>query len=424
MRAFLLGFWTGFRRSLLLLVIVILLGSSSLLIVDQADRTRLLTRRVEFDFLGWTLGAWIEKAATSNLSAAEYLDSTYDQQLVLDYLAELDELQGARDDLELAYGDPGLEDRDRRLKELSTRVAALNSEAGAMRPMAEAILEGEAEQILRDYGFGFEGAIIPPLSFTFAPLPSALIVSPRNVIRQDLNINLRLDLDLVAKIKLEQAVETATGSSALVVPVGGLGTYPTMVQESTALVWVTEVIGHEWVHNYLALRPLGLRYGASPDLRTMNETTAALMGVAIGHEILRQFYPDLLPSAPAPSAPSGETPAEPVFDFRAEMRQTRVTVDQLLEQGEIDQAEAYMEARRTFFWDHGYHIRRLNQAYFAFHGAYADEPGGAAGDDPVGEAVRKLWERADSPYAFLQQMARMRQIEDLWEAAGRLTTTR
>ena len=424
MRGFLLSFWTGFRRSLLLLITLVLLGGSSLLVVDQADHIRLLTRRVEFDFLGWTLAAWIEKAASANLSAAEYLDPARDQRLVLDYLTILGQLQVAQGELEVAFGEPRLEDRTQRLQALAARVGTLNSEANAIRPLAEEVLESQAEQILRGLGFGFGGAIIPPLSFTFAPLPSALIVSPRNMIRQDLNINLRLDLDLEAKIKLEQVVETSTASSALVVPVGGLGTYPTMVQESTALVWITEVIGHEWVHNYLSLHPLGVRYGASPELRTMNETTASLMGVTIGHEILRQFYPELLPPKATTSAPPGDSAVEPVFDFRAEMRQTRVTADQLLDEGEIEQAEAYMETRRVFFWDRGYRIRRLNQAYFAFHGAYADEPGGAAGDDPVGEAVRKLWDRAESPYIFLHQMARMRQVQDLWEASGQVATTR
>ena len=39
-------------------------------------------------------------------------------------------------------------------------------------------------------------------------------------------------------------------------------------------------------------------------------------------------------------------------------------------------------------------MRKLNQAYFAFYGAYADQPGGAAGEDPVGPAVRALRERS------------------------------
>jgi len=31
-----------------------------------------------------------------------------------------------------------------------------------------------------------------------------------------------------------------------------------------------------------------------------------------------------------------------------------------------------METRRQFFSDNGYFIRKLNQAYFAFHGNYGD----------------------------------------------------
>jgi len=54
------------------------------------------------------------------------------------------------------------------------------------------------------------------------------------------------------------------------------------------------------------------------------------------------------------------------------MRETRIRVDKLLAQGRIEEAEAYMEERRQEFVAHGYYIRKLNQAYFAFHGAYAD----------------------------------------------------
>jgi hypothetical protein len=75
-----------------------------------------------------------------------------------------------------------------------------------------------------------------------------------------------------------------------------------------------------------------------------------------------------------------------------------------------------MEARRQIFWEQGYRIRRLNQAYFAFYGAYADVPGGAAGEDPVGAAVRELWARIGSPVQFLRTMAWMNEFQDLLDA--------
>jgi hypothetical protein len=84
------------------------------------------------------------------------------------------------------------------------------------------------------------------------------------------------------------------------------------------------------------------------------------------------------------------------------MRLTRMEVDRLLALGDIEGAEAYMEARRQFFWDNGHPIRKLNQAYFAFYGAYSADPeGGAAGEDPVGLAVQALRAQYDELADFL-----------------------
>jgi len=146
----------------------------------------------------------------------------------------------------------------------------------------------------------------------------------------------------------------------------------------------------------------------------MNETTASIAGKEIGRKVLEMFYPELVPQ-PEPGTEPLEPTEPPAFDFRAEMHETRVTVDELLADGEIDEAESYMERRRSFFWEHGYQIRKLNQAYFAFYGAYADEPGGAAGaaEDPVGEAVRALRAQSPSLAAFLKRISWVTSFEQL-----------
>jgi hypothetical protein len=73
-----------------------------------------------------------------------------------------------------------------------------------------------------------------------------------------------------------------------------------------------------------------------------------------------------------------------------------------------------MEARRRFLWEHGYQIRKLNQAYFAFYGAYADSPGGgAAGQDPVGPAVQELRRRSSSLADFISRIAWVTSFERL-----------
>ena len=105
----------------------------------------------------------------------------------------------------------------------------------------------------------------------------------------------------------------------------------------------------------------------------------------------------------------------PEFDFNAEMRLTRVHVDQLLASGQITQAESYMDARRIVFVQHGYEIRKLNQAYFAFYGAYNAQPGGSpeAGNDPVGPAVQALRKHSASLGDFVRAIATVHSLADV-----------
>jgi hypothetical protein len=198
-----------------------------------------------------------------------------------------------------------------------------------------------------------------------------------------------------------------------------------MIMNTSDLNWLVEVIAHEWTHNFLTLRPLGMIYDTSPALRSINETTADLAGRELGLAVIRRYYPEFLPeeeAAPAPESPEPPAPEAPRFSFRKEMHQTRITVDALLAKGKVDAAEAYMEARRRFFWDHGYLIRKLNQAYFAFYGAYNDvsaggSASGAAGADPIGPAVVALREKSASLGQFLNRISWMTSFEQLQRAA-------
>jgi len=143
--------------------------------------------------------------------------------------------------------------------------------------------------------------------------------------------------------------------------------------------------------------------------------------------VIKRFYPELLTdskptlsliSAPLDHPNPGDLPRPP-FDFRAQMHETRVTTDALLAAGKIDEAEAYMETRRNVFVKNGYLIRKINQAYFAFYGAYADSPGGAAGEDPVGPAVRALREQSHSLADFVNTISWMTSFEQLQKAVSR-----
>jgi hypothetical protein len=81
------------------------------------------------------------------------------------------------------------------------------------------------------------------------------------------------------------------------------------------------------------------------------------------------------------------------------MRELRRRVEALLAGGRIEQAEALMNEKRNDFEAQGFYIRRLNQAYFAFQGSYADTPGSI---DPIGPKLQTLLERGGSPGEFVR----------------------
>ena len=302
--------------------------------------------------------------------------------------------------------------------EVRQELGELQSERLQIAPIAEAILQEQVSDMASQAGLALGGQAVPPVMFHSSSLPWALIISPRDKIEQEADISLVPELTVDQHVALEEKVDQALDVSSLVVGIGGIGVYPTMVDQTFDLNWLSEVIAHEWVHNFLSLRPLGINYMESPELRTMNETTAAIAGKEIGRAVIDKYYPEFLPKDEAQAQPEETQASEPpAFDYYAEMRQTRETVDRLLAEGKIDEAEAYMEQRRLEFWEHGYHLRKLNQAYFAFYGAYADHPsGGAAGEDPVGAAVRALRARSPSLAAFLNRISLMTSFDQLQRA--------
>lgn len=402
------------RNLLWIAIILLCLSASSVPFRDPVDNVRRFTRQLEFEFVGWTLDALWSKIEQFSISATARMSEESRKEFVVEYFDLLRESQQLKHQVESMVGDPDEAAQKGVLSDLQEQLNLTQRTLMERQPLVESILQQQATFILAELGFGLGGRIFPPLAFEFTPLPLTLIVSPREVIQQDANIPLDANMELSDKISLEEQVDRNLNVSSLVVNIGGIGTYPTMVLESSSIAWVIDTVIHEWAHNYLTLRPLGLNYLKNSDLRTMNETTASIIGREVARQVLLRYYPGFVPE---PVEPSSEQPPEDpeAFNFRAEMHETRITADRLLAEGQIEQAEQYMQAQRQYIWDNGYRIRKLNQAYFAFHGAYADVPGGAAGDDPVGDAVRALWDRIESPAEFLWTMSWMSNFSDLQE---------
>lgn len=400
----------------------LLLGGSVVLLSDPVERVRAYTRQIEFNYVSWTLEALWSKWQQLSVGSGEYVPVEDQSQVVLDYLELVRQIGTAQNDVARLYADPDVADPEAASADLRRQIEDLQAQRDQLGPLAESVFQAQLTAVLGEMGISLGGQPVPPVMYHITPPPNALIVSPREAIRQDANISVNPDMTLDEITALEDQVAENLDVSTLVVGIGGIGLYPTMVMQTTDLNWLAEVVAHEWVHNFLTLRPLGVSYLSSPELRTMNETVASIAGKEIGRQLVATYYPELLPPPPAPETPTPEpapqeTPAEPpAFDFRAEMHTTRLAVDRLLAEEKVPEAEAYMEARRRFFWDHGYRLRKLNQAYFAFYGAYADQPGGAAGEDPVGTAVRALRDQSASLVQFLNRISWMWRFDQLQRA--------
>lgn len=412
-------------QSFLALILSAVLLSQSVLALPNTttERARTYTRMIEFDFIDWTIDALMVKIQQEALHAPRYMTVDEQRAIVFEYMRLVNLVNVTTFEVQRIYADPEVADSAAAAAKLNQQLDEYREMEMHAKLLAESVLQYQVSEILATLSLGLGGQPVPPVLYHVTRLPDALIISPRGEIRQDANISLNPEMSPEEIVALEQNVETNLDVSALVVPVGGIGTYPTMVMSTTNLNWMVETIAHEWVHNFLTLRPLGLNYATTPELRTINETTANLAGVEIGEAVIRAYYPELAPVPleeqpvqPEPEQPQSE-PEIPVFEFRREMRETRLQVDAYLAEGNIEQAEQYMQERQVFFLENGYFIRRLNQAYFAFYGAYNDTPGGgAAGEDPVGPAVQALRQQSGSLAEFLNRISWITSFEGLLEA--------
>ncbi|HEX2981596.1 MAG TPA: hypothetical protein VHO48_15125 [Anaerolineaceae bacterium] len=415
--------WTKIvlRTVLLFIFAASILAMSAPLLSDPIEKVRAYTRDIEFDYASWMANALWVKWSNAVFGAERYLQPTIEHDLVVEYMGLVQEQNNTLAQVTRIYADPDVADPKTSSAILRQELARINTRLDQVGSLAESILQEQVTSVISADGLALGGQPVPPVWYHTTDLPLALIVSPRSVIRQDANISLLPEMNIEQIVALEEEVSKGLDVSALVTPVGGIGVYPTMITTTSNLDWLSEVIAHEWIHNYLTLRPLGMSFDKNEQLRTMNETTANLAGKEIGRQVLERYYPELLPApvieASAQTNSTEETTeAAPEFNFNQEMHGIRVKVDALLAAGKIEEAEKLMDNSRRVFLEHGYVIRELNQAYFAFHGAYADSPAGAAGEDPVGPAVRQLRDQSTSLADFLQRIGRMTTFEELQQA--------
>jgi len=259
-----------------------------------------------------------------------------------------------------------------------------------LRPQVEVALErliGQAYQAGGLSGFVplLPDRLFPPVLVALTPPPNVLVIAPRTELRV-IGSSVMQAMDVPTQERLEASADS-TNVSSLVAPIGGLATYPSMVLDE-APDRVLAAAAHEWLHQYLIFYPLGRGYWNTQETREINETTAEMIGQEVGGQLATSL--GLAPTTTPPAPRS----AQPHFDFRAFMRETRVQTEQFLKDGQVVAAEGYMQARRDELQQHGIQIRKLNQAYFALNGSYG-EGFAASPSNPIPRLLRTL--RAQSP---------------------------
>ena len=290
------------------------------------------------------------------------------------------------------------------IEDLQTRQEQLSAESAAIRDGVEEYLEAALSTQVAAADLDTVGGMVwPPVDIRLDQSPSLLIMSPRDRIERIENYLIKPDIPPEEAEVIEQAILDDQDVSAIIMRTGGLGSYPATVSPRSDPMRLLEVAGHEWIHNYLFFKPLGINFFDSPEMITLNETVADMAGRELG----RMAYAALTGEeveilVPPRDLESNRNSAEDEFDFFRFMRDTRLRTDELLAQGMIEEAERYMEDRRTELQDHRIYIRKINQAYFAFTGSYGES---AASVSPVASQLWDLRMRSGSVGQFLKTIA-------------------
>ncbi len=362
----------------------------------------------------FSIAAWESEAIPREVSQwifSKYEKSDDEVGMVTDYFSLIEQIKTLESEVQAINAG----NRQGNPTSLEVELNRLQEQRMALEDTVERIIESQIRETLTQQGIfnpidKYIGLKVgfPPVNFELAKPPHLLVISPRDRIESMREILLQPDLSLEDIEDIEAKVDKL-GASSLVVELGGVATYPTFVTNEASLRFTIDTAAEEWVHQYLVFKPLGFLYlldlaGVSRnyEIATINETLASMFSKEIGSILYEKYYPEYEGGANQ-TAGSG-------FDFNLEMREIRKTVDKYLAQGEIEQAEEFMEQKRQYLASMGYYIRKLNQAYFAFYGTYADRPTSIS---PIGLELKELRSQSASLKDFLNKVAAMTSQQDL-----------
>ena len=255
----------------------------------------------------------------------------------------------------------------------------------------------------------FDNIFYVPVDFTLGKTPKLLVVSPRDKIyrKEDKLLSSNISLEVINNMEL--TLLEKNNLSAIVVSTGGVSTYPSMVSEGD-LLYVLQTAAHEWLHNYLALFPLGRSYFSSTDMQSINETICDIFGDEVGLIAYKKIMGDKIYNEINQTKNIDND-----FNFNLFMKDTRIKVEKLLSEGKILESESFMNDQRRFLSSKGYDIRKINQAYFAFYGTYGGNPESSSNHYDNLVKIRKRYENLGDMIHDIKYADNIEKINSLLE---------
>ncbi len=397
------------------LTLIYFLGGSCTPARDFDSSLKSIVKPYRFSIVKWESRAIPDEVRRLVFGRYEKVDD--EVRVVTEYFLLVEQIKTLNSTIEAVNRGDGHGD----LASLKAKLNVLQERKSALEDTVARIIVGQIKETLAQQEIfnPFDKYIrlkvtFPPLNFKLEKLPHLLVISPRDRIESMREITLQQSIGLEETEDIEAEVDKL-GVSSLVVELGGFaGVYPSFVTDDASLRFILDTAIEEWLHTYLSFKPLGFRYlldltGVSRnyEIATMNETVVSMVSKEVSSIVDERYYSGL-----GNGAPQGQA-ADSKFDFNREMREIRRAVDGYLARGEIEQAEKFMEQKRQYLASMGYHIRKLNQAYFAFHGTYADSPTSIS---PIGLELKQLRNKSASLKDFLETAAGMASRQDLRES--------
>lgn len=402
-----IGFWV----TILAIIMILLVSRGSLNLSPSGE----LAKSELYSILGWELenvsDKWIYKLNT--IGSSDSVPNELYHSTITEYISLTNRLSYLESELanhesnnktESIYNDTAstlMQDIE------STRISIVS-----IRDKVEEFLESEISAEIQNHAIGYTGPMglhLPPVDFRLTYSPKVLIISPRNRIDMMESILIRSDIKQKEILSIESAIKETRQLSPYIANTGGLATYPSTISHKTSIRNIINTAAHEWLHHYLFFKPLGQSYWSTNTMRSINETTANIFAKEISDTIYSALRTSGLDDINYDHTDRKVHKINNLFDFRMEMRITRLEVEKMLSNDNIEAAEEYMENRRQYFIANGYYLRVLNQAYFAFHGTYADSPSSIS---PIYSQLITIRSASNSLNEFISQVSSISNHED------------